>query len=209
LHFKILPEDYYYAIKASYGFWNDSLYLNYYEISRQTKGNLEKRDSIIAGTMRHELTHYRTDKLMERLGLKSKLDDEKSRAMLEIYGGMLSYGGEELSMKQAMLPGYLDMNRKEITEIILDKMVHEGIATYYENLGTEPRITYNIHSIDVIKSINSYYKVIYDMGWNLMYPIISRYGDKGIEHVLLNMPTDFSDLKLYQQRILKDLEIKN
>lgn len=45
---------------------------------------------------------------------------------------------------------------------------------------------------------------------NLMYPIISKYGEKGIEYVVKNVPSekDFSNLQEYQKKVLKKLEKK-
>jgi len=62
-------------------------------------------------------------------------------------------------------------------------------------------------SIKDIKNSEEYNMHVYDVGRNLMRPIISAYGDKGIEYVLKNMPKydDFSDLEGYQKKILKKL----
>lgn len=42
---------------------------------------------------------------------------------------------------------------------------------------------------------------------NLMYPILSQHGEKGLKYVLKNMPkpSDFPDLQGYQKRVLEEL----
>jgi hypothetical protein len=205
INFAILPKDTLSGFFGIYSPWCDSLKLDYYNILRKTEKNSLSPDSLIARIMNHELGHCHVDEIQERLGLKSVMENKYSRDLLEEYLKLLNTNNQ--SMIDTTFQKFLNTKNKDLTTILLDRMVNEGTALYYENPSIKPLHTSWPTSVNDIKAYNQYYMYIYSTGWNLMHPIISMYGDKGIEHVLKNMPRkeDFSDLQRYQKKILKEL----
>lgn len=209
LHLEVLPASNNCANLATYDFSTDSLKINYYEISLAASKNYQNMDSLFDAIIRHEVRgHHMTDKLCEKIGVKLKLEDEKYKNIFTEYSKMLKPSGMEASTYSSLLEGFLDIYGKELMEIMLAKMISEGIGKYYENPNLEPLIVDNYPSIENINSIPICYYFLYDIGYNTMYPIIKEYGDQGIEYVLKNMPQveDFSNLKSYQKRVMDALK---
>jgi len=157
--------------------------------------------------MRHEFAHYRVDKMQEKLGLKSEMENKYSRNLIEVYLGLLKLSEQEQGLSKDLFQILVDNKREDLTNILIDRIINEGIAKYYEDPSSKPVFTIWPMSIKDIKNSEEYNMHVYDVGRNLMRPIISAYGDKGIEYVLKNMPKydDFSDLEGYQKKILKKL----
>jgi hypothetical protein len=207
LNFEVLSEDTQLGFSAIYSPWSDSLKLNYYGIMRGCVKNYLNLDSLLSRIINHEKTHYRVDKMQEKLGLKSEVENRYSREILEEYLDKLNISEREQGSSRFSFQNFVSTNHEDLTNTILDKIVNEGIAKYYENPGSKPVFTVWPMSIKDIKNSDEYNMQVYDAGWNLMRPIISTYGEKGIEYVLKNMPKydDFSDLEAYQKKILKEL----
>jgi len=210
LNFEVLPDDKSLGVLGIYSPWSDSLKINYYGIIRSSQRNNFSADSILARTMRHELAHYRVDKMQEKLGLESKMENKDSRNLIEAYLGLLQFSEQEQGLSKELFQSLIDNKCEDLTNILIDRIINEGIAKYYENPNFKPAFTVWPISIKNIKNSDEYNMHVYDVGWNLMRPIISAYGDKGIEHVLNNMPKykDFSDLEGYQKMVLEELAEK-
>ena len=208
INFEVLPEDTQLGFSAIYSPWSDSLKLNYYGIKLGCERKNLNLDSVLSRIMKHELTHYRVDKMQEKLGLKSEVENRYSRLINEIYLGMLKVNEEERQdIPKAIFQTFMNMRCEQLTNITLDRMINEGISMYYDNPNANSFLMNWFKSIEDIKTYEDYEMFIYDGGLKLMRPIISAYGEKGIEYVLKNMPkyNDFSDLEAYQKKILKEL----
>ncbi len=207
LNFGIFPNDTSLNVLGNYSPWCDSLKLNYYLIMRKSREESTNPDSILERTMRHELTHYRVDKIEERIGVRSIINDKYFREIIQDYSFILKVGEPKEDSIKDFFRTFLYKGRKEITDIILDKMVNEGIAIYYDNVNIGPISKIPPLSLDMIKKSEDLDVFIYLYGLELMYPILKKYGEKGIESVLRNMPKyeDFSDLEGYQKRVMKKL----
>ncbi|MGV8169697.1 MAG: hypothetical protein ACP5N3_06620 [Candidatus Nanoarchaeia archaeon] len=138
INFEILPEDYWYRVLAIYSPWCDSLKLNYYEIMRSAERNSESFDSLLTKTMRQEFGHYRADKLNEEMGLKSAMEERYMRDLLQVYLNMLFENEKEPGKYNYMIEKFVDMKYEDLSTILLDKLVNEGIGLYYENPKLEP-----------------------------------------------------------------------
>jgi hypothetical protein len=206
--FEIIPQNSTYTPLGVYIPWSDSLKLNYYNILRvATKNNLNI-DSLTTTTINHELGHYKVDKIQERLGLKSLLDNQYSRDLMEIYLTFLKVSERDQGITKALFQNFVEIKHEELTTLIIDRMINEGIATYYEKPNNKPIESSWPISITNIQTYNDYDRYVFCTGWNLMYPIISKHKDKGIEYVLQNMPKneEISNLQGYQKRILDELK---
>ncbi|MGY4884178.1 MAG: hypothetical protein ACP5NZ_01210 [Nanobdellota archaeon] len=207
VNFGIFPENDWVPVWGTYSPWSDSLKINYYGMQRACKENFRDLDSLLNKTMVHELAHHHVDKIQERLGLKSEMQNSYSRSLIEVYVGLLRLSEEDNGLHKIVFQNFVDKKCEDLTNILFDKIVNEGIARYYENPDTKPLLKIWPSSIKDIKNRKEYEKYIYDVGFNLMSPIISIHGDKGIEYVLKNMPKyeDFSNLEEYQKNVLEKL----
>lgn len=207
INFEILPKDTSSGLFGIYSPWCDSLKLDYYKILRKAENNSLDLDSLLTLYMNHELGHYHVDKIQEKLGLKSPMENKYSRDSIEMYLKFLNTNEQKQDSASTLFQNFVDIKREDLTAILLDRIINEGIALYYENPGAKlPPASWST-SVNDIKTYGQYYMYVYSTGWNLMHPIISKYGHKGIEHVLKNMPRneDFSDLQGYQKRVLEEL----
>lgn len=190
-----------------YKLWCDSLKINYYEMIRYYKNHPINFDSLLTRTIKHELTHYHIDKFEEKLGIESKMQNEESRFIFDTYLGLLKDSEKNNWEYDPASSSFLNENRKSLEEMLFYIMINEGIAKYYEDPNTKPPLKNCPGSIDDIKNKKDYYSYIYDAGWNLMYPIISAYGEKGIGCVLEDVYIygSFPDLEKYQKIVLEEL----
>jgi hypothetical protein len=208
VHFAIFPRDTSLHVWGEYYPARDSLNLNYYSIMDFCKETSMNPDSILAVTMQHELGHNHTDRIRERLGLKSILEDTLFSKTLGTYVYLLKLNEDKKEEHVTEFENFVNEFPVKLTDILLERMVEEGIGRYYENPSKIPYVGFWPISIKNIKNSSEYNRYLYTVGWGLMYPIISSYGDRGIEYVLKNMPKygDFSDLKSYRNRVLEKLE---
>jgi hypothetical protein len=192
---------------ADYDPRSDSLRINYYEIQGVAKTSKMDADSLLETSMDHELAHYRVDKLREELGLTSIMDTQYSRDLLKVYVAFIDSSEREQGETRFAFQNFVNMKRDDITTIVIDLMINEGISMYYERKGTEPIVTSYPTSIHNINSNNAFHRHVYFTGWDLMHSIIQEHGEKGIRYVLLHMPTiqEFENLQGYKKRILKEL----
>jgi hypothetical protein len=207
INFEIFPKDTSFTVLGIYSSWCDSLKLNYYRIMQICQRTYSNSDSLLTRTMRHELAHYHTDKMQEKLGLKQINEEKHSMDLIQVYTGLLKISEKQKGFSEVLLQNFVNTKREDLTNLLIDRIINEGIATCYENLGAKPILTRWPTSINDIKNSDEYNMYIYGAGWNLMYPIISAHGNKGIEYVLKNMPksSDFSNLEAYQKTILEKL----
>jgi hypothetical protein len=207
LNFEIFSRDTSLTFLGIYSPWCDSLKLNYHGIMRNCQRNNSNSDSLLTRIMRHELAHYRIDKMQEKIGIKSITEDKYPRDIVGVYLGLLKISEEEKGFSKVLFQNFVNTKHEDLTNILIDRIINEGAAKYYENLGIKPHLIIWPTSINEINSLSEYNNKIYSVGWGLMYPIISKYGNKGIEYVLKNMPKneDFSNLEEYQKNALERL----
>jgi hypothetical protein len=208
INFEVLPGDSPIPFLGAYSPWCDSLIINYDKIMKFSERGSLNPDSILKKIMKHELRHYKTDKMQEEFGQKSIVENAYSRELIALYVDLLQISEKEKGLSTVLFQSFVRKGGKDLTDIILDRMINEGISMYYDNPNFEPTVTAWPSSIRGIKSYEEYDRAIYYVGWDLMYPIISNHGEEGIEYVIKNMPKyeDFYDLKAYQKRIMKELE---
>lgn len=103
------------------------------------------------------------------------------------------------------LPGDVALSKEEI---VPKKIVSEGIAKYFEHktMGTE----YNNlpEYLDDLEGFTSDTDFYYNGGYQLVKPIIDKYGDKGIAYLLIMPPTtqELLHLSRYQKEAMNFLE---
>jgi hypothetical protein len=87
-------------------------------------------------------------------------------------------------------------------------MVSEGIASYYQFDGAEPEDPGGFRRLDAITTPYLLQKLCYEVGHKMVYPIICKYGDKGIEWMIKNpmLPEEILKHKEYTQRALDGLK---
>jgi hypothetical protein len=211
INFEILPENYPYHFLGLYNPEHDSLKLNYYNILKTAETIDENLDTLIARTMRHELAHYKVDKIREKFGIKAPIEDKYFKDLLEVYFAMLRLNEQEPGHYTSMINKFIKIKESDLKKALIDNLINEGVGTYYERFGQELVIK-NIwlSSLGEIINISQYEITMSNTSKNLMYPIISKYGEKGIEYVVKNVPSekDFSNLQEYQKKVLKKLEKK-
>ncbi|MEK6909638.1 MAG: hypothetical protein AABW61_01015 [Candidatus Aenigmatarchaeota archaeon] len=99
------------------------------------------------------------------------------------------------------------------------KLLEEGIATYIERLMSDDDRSFNsLDAKDYLDEIARAAKITdwsnvnltyaYGPGFQLVKPIIDRYGSRGIDFLLLNPPkvNNLSNLKQYQSEVMDALE---
>ena len=209
--FGIFPKDTSSTDWGSYSSLRDYLRVNYYRIRDFCIKNSQDFDSTLDAVMKHELGHYHTDKIRERLGLNQELDDPFFGNVFGEYLKLLVKTGTKNKKDIKEFNDFVDEKYITLTDLLLERIVNEGIASYYQYPSLEPFIGKWPSSIREVKDTEEYERQLFIVGWNLVYPIISEYGDKGIECVLKNMPKyeNFSDLKGYQRRVLEELAKEN
>ncbi len=93
------------------------------------------------------------------------------------------------------------------SEIVRFKLVSEGMAEYFEKKSNKNEELYNGGSLKLndYGFTNVFY---YNCGYNLVKPIIDRYGDLGMLYLMNNPPQvlDFKDLTNYQTTAMNFLE---
>ncbi len=207
INFAILPKNSPIGFLGMYAPWCDSLKIDYYNLLHITKINSLNSDSLLEKIINHELIHYRVDKLQEKLKIISITENQYSRDLMDNYFHFLSAIEREQSIIPSLFQDFVTSKREDLTNIMLDKMVNEGIVAYYDTPDVEPKETNWPTTINKIITYKQYDDYVYLTGKSLMYPILSTYKDKGLEYVLKNMPTsnDFSNLQGYQKKVLEEL----
>jgi hypothetical protein len=192
---------------GSYYSWNNYFNLNHYKIVEFAKINSLNADSLEKRVVGHELGHYKVDKLREKLGLRSEIDDEYSRKLIDKYVEFLKLNEWNKPVASFTYGNFVNDNSEKLTKIMCDVMIREGMAMYLEDPYVEIIQSSWPTSIVAINGVEQYNRFVYCTSLNLVQPIISVYGEKGIEFILKNMPTvdEFGDLQEYQKKVLEEL----
>src|SRR3989344_3114217 len=92
-------------------------------------------------------------------------------------------------------------------ELMADKLINEGIAEYVENtMNGEERKPFDFQKWPLVTEQFAN-DTIYRGGYALVKTIIDQYGEKGIQFLLFNLPTEkeLFTPKKYQERVLNDI----
>ncbi|MBI5065311.1 hypothetical protein HZA97_03665 [Candidatus Woesearchaeota archaeon] len=94
------------------------------------------------------------------------------------------------------------------SEIISTKLVSEGIAEYFEHKTLGTQYDKPPEYLDELEKFTSDTAFFYDGGYQLVKPIIDKYGDKGIAYLMIMLPTtqELIHLSEYQKKAMKFLE---
>ncbi len=90
------------------------------------------------------------------------------------------------------------------------RLMQEGIAGYFENkINDEEDLFEDSDWPKDIKDFGDY--EFYSGGYHLVKPIIEKFNKKGIEYLILNVPSDeeLKDVPKYQKRVIKILSKRN
>jgi len=137
--------------------------------------------STVKDTLNHELGHYYTDKLSERLTNHDWPEYTDNMNMLEIMSIKLISEGTATYFERSM-------NEKEDT--FTDEKWPKALGGFFSSWELIPKD-----------------EIVYSGGYHLVKPIIDQHGEKGIIYLMFNTPkiSEMYNLPGYQQRILREL----
>lgn len=96
----------------------------------------------------------------------------------------------------------------ELEEILPIKLISEGVATYIERKTDQEGSSFADQNWPEDPLDFFVYPVLlYQGGFQLVSPIIDLYGQRGIQYLMFNPPSEeeLFDLSLYQERIIEEL----
>ena len=201
-----------------------TIYPNSIKFMAKAQG-VDSIDLAIA-TTKHEAKHGKMDVRSEELGLGNfpnafpnldlgyKILPRGIGIVDEIVKYNLKSKIKPRKMKRKVrkqFPEVLAKHEDTLFTMVLQRMVGEGYATYFDdttkNPGALPEIlvhpTKFMHEIQISK-------LFYHHGHQLVYPILKGRGDEALDYLLLHPPQkeDYFDLKAYQERAIAALEGK-
>jgi len=199
------PDDGY---AAYYDMLTNKMMLNYGNVERLSERYGQDLDSLIGAFVKHELVHYDVDKFTEEHGIMFSFNTKRLKELGNTYVNLLSPTKFLFKNENNDLKSFLKDHREDVETILLHSAIYEGIALYYENPDASVMNLDWPVSIDQVQDNFSYFGFVIGIGEKLMFPILERYGWKGAEYVLLNLPkpSEFGKLDEYQRRIMSGLE---
>ena len=162
---------------------SNTIYLRKDITIEKEKDGLEvitKKKCKIKPTLDHEIRHYFNDMLSESLG--------KGNWPLE---GITEYQEIALQIISEGIAGYAERKMNVTYDSFEDKEWPKSYQGFWNFLNP-----------DILD-----YRIRYDGGYHLVQPIIDKYGEEGIKHLMFNPPNEqeLLDLKSYQQKVLQFL----
>ena len=154
------------------------------------------------------------DEIFLQLGLAVTPEENLTNTLANIFNGGYTHN-IKIALDHELGHYYMDKLNENVgngdwpTQMDLftnpgTKVIAEGVAEYFNATINNKEDIYDKWP----ETIFDWTPVdVYDGGCHLVKPIIDKYGQKGIEHLMENPPTlkDFDNIQGYQNRILENL----
>ena len=149
----------------------------------------------------HEYGHYHSQQLAEALGagdiFGSAMGDENDMKYLSCLAGKCT--GDELGE-------FVKSHSEGVADFLARSAALEAIAQYYE--GQREFIGGNIQGLMSIRTSGDYADYAYRIGGHYLVPVLEKYGERGVEYLIMNMPgpSDALNLQGVQERAFQALQ---